>query len=361
MEIPDFPIPEEDGCKLPAEAVRLDHAQPVPTLIALAEATLGKGLTWLPLAGDSSTKVFWRISRGNDTWVGVDGSGLEAYRQKENQSFAQIGRHLAACRLPVPVILADLPDQGVFIIEDLGDNRLSEAIREMTPDLKIKTYRQALHVLLKLQIRGTVGFNTEWCSQTNVYDRRMILRYETTYFTDRLINEYLGIPTDTDELIEEFHRLADRAASCGPRVFLHRDFQSHNILIKNDRIRIIDYQGGRLGPAGYDLASLLIDPFAGLCHTEQTSLLEDYIKSAKRLGLIVPDQFRQDYEYLALHRNFQILGAFAWLTKVKKRKGYNSFLPSALAQLKTRIALNEFDAFPLVRELIERLTIPRGE
>jgi len=219
MEIPNFPIPEEDRCRLPADSDRLDCAQPVPTLITLAEATLGKDLTWMPLAGDSSAKVFWRISRGNDTWVGVDGSSLETYRKKENKSFSRIGRHLAACRIPVPVILAGLPDQGVFIIEDLGDNRLTEAIREMTPDLKIKTYRQALHVLLKLQICGTVGFNTDWCSQTKAYDRRMILRYETTYFTDRLINEYLGIPTDTDELIDEFHHLADRAASCGPRYF----------------------------------------------------------------------------------------------------------------------------------------------
>jgi len=74
--------------------------------------------------------------------------------------------------------------------------------------------------------------------------------------------------------------------------------------------------------------------------------------------LIVPDRFRQDYEYLALHRNFQILGAFAWLTKVKKRKGYNTFLPSALVQLKTRIAKPEFDAYPLVRALIESLVLP---
>lgn len=333
------------------------HLYPLPALSALAEKRFGEGLKWQNVAGDSTSKVLWRITHSTGTAIGIDASGLEWYRKKENRAFERIGRHLRAAGLPVPDIFAAHPDEGIFIIEDLGDNRLSEAVGQMDPKTCIETYRKVIRVLVDLQFKGFAGFDTKWCSQTKRYDTSTILRYESTYFTDRFVNEYLCVPTDAPDLIDEFHQLAEHAAKCQPQVFLHRDFQSHNILIKRGQIRIIDFQGGRLGPAGYDLASLLIDPFTGLSPEMQTLLLEEYIEMAGKYGWPLSDAFRRDYEYLALHRNFQILGAFAWLTKVKQKNDYRAYIPQMLDMLKTRIANPVFDSYPIIRNLVLRLSI----
>lgn len=155
----------------------------------------------------------------------------------------------------------------------------------------------------------------------------------------------------------EFSALAERAAACQPQVFLHRDFQSHNILIKGGKIWIVDFQGGRLGPPGYDLAALLIDPFVNLSTSEQSLLLDDYAALVEGRGGIKASAFYQDYEYLALHRHFQILGAFAWLAKVKGRQEYSRILPHGLNMLKKRISHSIFDAYVNIRELIHSLEV----
>ena len=74
----------------------------------------------------------------------------------------------------------------------------------------------------------------------------------------------------------------------------------------------------------------------------------------------VSAEFRRDFEYLALHRNFQILGAFAWLTKIKDKRGYGAYLPPALDMLKERLAHSEFDPYSNIRKLVQNLKIPES-
>ena len=61
-----------------------------------------------------------------------------------------------------------------------------------------------------------------------------------------------------------------------PRVLVHRDFQSQNIIVRNGQAHLIDFQGMRPGLAEYDLASLLYDPYVTLSADERTQLLEYY-------------------------------------------------------------------------------------
>ena len=103
----------------------------------------------------------------------------------------------------------------------------------------------------------------------------MIAR-ESRYFLRSFWQEMCGreVPDGIDD---EFQEIASQAAGNGPDVFLHRDFQSRNIMIKDGAVRFIDYQGGRLGPPGYDLASLLIDPYMGLSAEFQEEMLHYYL------------------------------------------------------------------------------------
>lgn len=334
--------------------------EPSGQLRAFVQAELGRHLSWASLAGDGSDRRFWRVFRQTETFVVVDGSGLSTDRFAENRSFFLIGRHLRSRGLPVPKILAHQVDQGLFLIEDLGDHLLAKAAGLAGSAERLALYRPVIEVLARLQTEGASGFDPAWCCQTPVYDQAMILRFESGYFLEAFVRDYCGLAVDTAGLSAELASLASRAAAAGPRLFLHRDFQSRNILYKDYQVRIIDFQAGRLGPPGYDLASLLLDPYVGLTQAEQAELFDYYLSlMAKRAGLEA-ERFRQDYPFLALHRLFQTLGAFGYLSRIKGRPGFSEHIPAALSQLHRLLAAPEFKAFPAVRHLTERLVWARG-
>ncbi len=333
---------------------------PRARLVKWVEARIGVGARWKGLAGDGSDKTFWRLILAGKTLVAVDGSRLEEHRFAENRAFLHIGEHLGARGVPVPGIKAADAGSGFFLIEDLGDTRLADSAPGLDPAGRERLYRQVLEVLADMQIRGSRGFDIKWCAQTARYDREMILRYESYYFIRAFAQKYCGSVEEPPGLGRELAGLARRAAESGPLLFLHRDFQSRNIMIHKDRIRIIDYQGGRLGPPGYDLASLLLDPYVGLSPKEQKALREYYLSLTRdRLGLDA-DRFEQDYKFLALHRLMQMLGAFAFLARQKDRPGFEEHIPAALARLRNLLNEPEFADRPVFRGFVDSLKMKKA-
>ena len=121
-------------------------------------------------------------------------------------------------------------------------------------------------------------------------------------------------------------------------------------MLHEDTVRVIDFQGGRLGPLGYDLASLLIDPYAGLSHTMQEELFSYYVSTAEPYGIIGED-FSTGYTVLALQRNLQILGAFSFLSKVQGKHFFQQFIEPALQSLHERLAKPFFGDYPCLRKI----------
>ena len=115
--------------------------------------------------------------------------------------------------------------------------------------------------------------------------------------------------------------------------FLHRDFQSRNIYLSEDKIGILDWQGGRLGPLAYDLASLLIDPYTALTVRERDQIFQYYLDLLQDSDPKGTMPFQESFPYLAIQRNLQILGAFSYLTKVKKKAHFEPFISPALKSL----------------------------
>ena len=138
-------------------------------------------------------------------------------------------------------------------------------------------YRQALEVLVQLQIAGTQGFSPEWCFDTPFYDASLVRQRECHYFVQAFLQGYLGLETTPEELTEDFELLLQRALHPEQRFFLHRDFQSRNLMVHHNRLWLIDFQGARLGPLQYDLAALLLDPYVNLPFTTQEILLTEYL------------------------------------------------------------------------------------
>ena len=125
-------------------------------------------------------------------------------------------------------------------------------------------------------------------------------------------------------------------------------------MIQQDRVRFIDYQAGRLGPLAYDLASLLIDPSAALPDHLQDELLEHYLDALTALLSYDRVQFRQEYLVLALQRNLQILGAFAFLSQQRGKPFFRQYLAPALHSLQALLAKTVIVEYLYLKSLSRR-------
>ena len=285
------------------------------------------------IAGDGSKRRFWRIipPESETTFVAMENSPIDDISKRENLAYLHIGKHLYQKDLPVPEIYRVDLGKGWFILEDLGDTHLQTEVTHQ--EKRIPLYEKIIDILFRLQIKGSEDFNTQWCYQTERYDRFVMRHYEANYFRDAFLCHYLGLKKDWPELEEAFDYLAENASAADNRFFLHRDFQSRNIMVSPSKIGIVDWQGGRLGPLAYDLASLLIDPYTDLSSPEKRQIYENYLLMLKDYQPKWVDPFKRDFPYLAIQRNLQILGAFSYLTKVQKKPYFERYISPALRSL----------------------------
>jgi aminoglycoside/choline kinase family phosphotransferase len=306
------------------------------------------------LAGDGSDRRFYRLL-GSPTVVLLFHPLPLGGEVNENDSYYLVGRHLRARGVPAPEIYTYCREEFWMLIEDLGDISLESVIKRQPQESQMRHwYRQALELLVDMQLKGREDFDTSWCFDTPMLHRPFLWERECGYFVRAFLNNYLGLATTMEDLAPDFERLLTGALPPGPSYFLHRDFQSRNLFITSGRLRIIDFQGGRLGPLGYDVASLLIDPYVNLSPAWQAEFLDYYLELLQSRLEVAPAAFREQYYHLALSRNLQVLGAYAYLTKVKGKDNFARYIPTAVASLGRRLQARP-GAWPLLEQLVASL------
>jgi len=183
----------------------------------------------------------------------------------EADSFIAIGRHLYDRGIPVPKIHLYDNFSGLVFLEDLGDVKLQKLVLNTNDPEKVALhYKTVIDVLIKMSTSGAEGFDISWTYQTPYYSKELILEKECRYFVDAFLRGYLGMDYSFEDFKDEFELLAEKTLKFPVNGFMHRDLQSRNIMFKDNEFYIIDFQGGRIGPVQYDLASLLIDPYVAL-------------------------------------------------------------------------------------------------
>ncbi len=290
------------------------------------------------LQGDGSDRRWHRLEAEGRSLVLADhGICAQPDGRQEADAFVHIGRHLEAKGAPVPHIYLYDTFAGLVFLEDLGDRHLQDAARALAPEARQALYRKVIDAWVPMAVDGAREFDPAWTWQSTHYDRGVILERECRYFVEAFLNGFLGQKISYDDLAAEFEQLADGALRFGHMGFMHRDLQSRNIMLQNDRVRFIDFQGGRLGPLQYDLASLLIDPYVALTPPEQERLLAYAVKVLSGCATLDVQAFLRGYDYCALTRNLQMLGAFGFLSRVKGKRSFEAYMPQAVATLNRRI------------------------
>jgi len=311
------------------------------------------------LAADGSIRRLYRFrTAGQERLVAVLPGESTAGDLAEARAAWCIGSHLARRGLPVPRLVAHDPGSGLVVMEDLGDRSMEEEVKESaTASGRRLLYRKAAELLARFHVEGACGFNPSWCWDTPCYDQELMISRESHYFYRALCQGMLGMGELSPALEEEFRTLAGCAAQAGTAELIHRDFQSRNLMVSGGKLMVIDFQGARLGPAGYDLASLIIDPYVGLDARERQEVVEVYQRARKDLGGFDEELFAQTFPYLLLQRNLQILGAFAFLSRVRGKVFFRGFLQPAADLLVRHLEVRPLTRFSTLKRVAEQVLL----
>jgi len=335
----------------------VDLRGPASGIKAFVREFLGETGVFSPVAGDGSKRIFWRIrvSASNASCIAMENAPTDDFSKRENIAYLNIGRHLRDKGLPLPEIYRFDLENGWFIMEDFGDVSLQAASLQAKERLPL--YLPVVEILFQQQTKGSEGFNTAWTSQTEKYDRLVMRRYEVDYFKEAFLGTYLGFKKQWPGLESSFDHLIEEASKAEDNFFLHRDFQSRNIMIAGRKVGILDWQGGRLGPLAYDLASLLIDPYTKLTGPEKEGIYNTYRELLRRerpQGLV---SFEKSFPYLAIQRNLQILGAFSFLSRVRGKVYFENYIPGALESLRHLLEEVQDENLFRLRDLVGSLPV----
>ena len=312
------------------------------------------------LAGDGSDRRWYRLKTTKASIIMADHGIRTASGVREVDAFIRIGCHLLGCDVKVPRILTADPFSGLVFLQDLGDQHLQDVVHDkgLEADIVPKLYKTFINQLIHMGTVCLSGFDSGWTYQSATYDYEMVLENECRYFVTAFLNDYLNMATGMEDLLAEFQALARRASACQYQGFMHRDMQSRNIMVYQNQCYIIDFQGGRMGPLAYDLASLLIDPYVVLPADMATELYEYYVQRLANTVNLDKLKFREDYEICRLTRNLQILGAFGFLTQQKGKTDFERYIPAAIGTLKATLSNEIGREFPGLKAIVAEILRP---
>lgn len=285
-------------------------------------------------------RMYFRILQGEQSWIATYNLNI-----KENETFIYFAEHFSSKQLPVPKVLAINEDKSIYIQADLGNVSLLEVLeKEGKTDHVFSLFQKSLKALAKLQVQGGEGLDYTKCLTSKEFGKHSILTdllYYKYYFLDTL--QY---PYDKQALIDEFELLSDKLASKELNHFLFRDFQSRNIIVNNDEVYFIDFQGGMQGGLSYDVASLLWQAKAELSNEWKEKLVDYYISEVQQLLPTPMDEvkFKEQYNGFVLLRLLQVLGAYGFRGLFERKAHFLTSIPLGLKNLKNFLSVSPISA-----------------
>jgi len=320
-----------------------------------------KNINHTKLKGDGSDRKWYRFFADSNSLVMSDHGINTLGTRSEVGAFVKIGHHLYEKGIPVPEIYLYDTFSGIVFLEDLGDRNLQLLVnQDGNAENIILWYKSVIDLLIKMSFKGAEGFDPLWTFQSADYNIELILEKECRYFVDAFLNVYSGLNYLYEKFLDDFMCLAKKAVASDAVGFMHRDFQSRNIMEKKGDFYFIDFQGGRRGPIQYDLASLLIDPYVNLPDSVQSELVEYCITRLSSFINLNREKFILCYQHCAITRNLQILGAFGYLGRVKGKRFFEQYIPGALTTLRRNLQKLGEDVFPVLSATIKDRSLGNG-
>jgi aminoglycoside/choline kinase family phosphotransferase len=302
----------------------------------------------VPLTGDASDRRYFRVllDEGESIVLALHAGPIDF----QTLPFANVAELLHQMRLPVPAILGHSDANGVLALQDLGDVTLQAHLGASSPAEHAALYREAVTLIDELQRRGQELESDRYIPYRIAFDVEKFT-WELDFFVRHFLQAYRGATLSEDHreaFAVEWAAIATELAS-EPRVVCHRDYHSRNLMLRSDRLYLIDFQDARLGPDTYDLVSLLRDSYVDLTDLEVDELIAYFLALKKAPPSQQPD-FRRRFDLMALQRNLKALGTFGYQTATRGNTVYIQYMPRTLRYLRTN--LEKYDRFARLRALL---------
>lgn len=301
-----------------------------------------------PASEDASFRTYHRLFLKNKTFIVMD-----APPEQENcKAFIKITKKLRACDVNVPIIHNVNIEQGFLLLSDLGNDLY---LNKLNKSSIYELYSDALSTLVAIQVLVNVGGVDE-------YDKSLLIS-EMNLFREWLIEKHLNIKLSDSQvkiLTTLFDLLVNNALQ-QPKVFVHRDFHSRNLMVtKENNPGVIDYQDAVYGPISYDLVSILKDCYIKWPKEEIDKWVDFYLNKLyeeKAQYRINRDEFVRWFDLMGVQRHLKASGIFA---RLSHRDGKHNFLEDIPRTLSYILDLKEtYEELQPICIILEELVLPR--
>ena len=326
----------------------------------LARFIAGQGITGLeitPLTPDASTRKYFRVPWKKGKAVAA--VYPEAF-DPEFHPYLDVTRLFREAQIPVPEIFEVDGTAGIIMQEDLGDQQLFQAYDNESEERCEEYKEEAIRLIAQIQAATTKAAEMHSIASKLAFDEAK-LSWELDFFFEHFFGSLRHENLRHAEVAELKAELNDIAAelAAAPRVLCHRDYHASNLMIDGkNRLRVIDHQDARMGPASYDLVSFLLDrqpcpPTLAELRAHRLFFLEE--RRLLGLGVVDPDDFANEFRLMTIQRGLKATGTFSYQTAVSGRgSAYEHFIqPTLEIVLQAAQWLNRFPT--LQRMLKERL------
>ncbi len=290
---------------------------------------LNTKITLSPINGDASFRRYFRTTFNNTAYIIMDSPPIT----EPVQPFINSTERLLASGLRVPRIHHQNNELGCLVLDDFGNTDYLSRLNHETADT---LYRRAIDALITLQEKTSV-------QDLPVFHRRHI-ESELMLFSDWFLDKQCGIKKAN--LNTAFEYLID---ACLKQAYvpMHRDYHSRNLMVlDNGGVGILDHQDIMLGPASYDLVSLIKDCYIDWPGNKVTDWLTYYLDCSS----LNQSNFHQAFELTGVQRHLKAIGIFARLAHLYDKPNYLKYIPRTLKYVQ-----HLADKEPNLRELAQTI------
>jgi aminoglycoside/choline kinase family phosphotransferase len=317
---------------------------PLGQLVAHAFPHAAERVDVVRMPGGASTRRYYRVrTPGGTTAVGMyvpDGAKPEEVARADAGArrwpFLEVRDLLASCGVDVPAVYAEDTERGWVLLEDLGDDTLA-AFLAAHPERREELYVRAVEDLARAQ-RALDPVPEGSVVASRAFDEELLL-WEIHHFREWAL-EARGVTLAAGDRAV-FDAIAERLArsiAAWPRAFVHRDYQSRNLMVRpSGALCWIDFQDALLGPRVYDLVALLNDSYQVFDRAFVEARLDDYARAAGLDGSARADIGRE-FDRVTVQRKLKDAGRFVFIDRVKGNPSFLKFVEPTVAKVRASLA-----------------------
>lgn len=276
------------------------------------------------VAATGSNRKYFRLISQNHHCVGTYSENIS-----ENKAFISFAKQLKTNNINVPQIYAEDLENNVYLQQDLGDITLFDYLKNNTFEDTLPYYEQVMSALARMQTIPNFDFSLAY--PTKKFDKQSMM-WDCNYFKYYFL-KFFDLQFDEQLLEKDFNTLIDYLLSCENDYFVYRDFIPRNMMIYNNEVYFIDFQGGRQGSLYYDLASFLFNSKTDFDNDTREKLLNIYFENIVKYTQIDTTKSKKYFYAYVYMRIIQNLGAYGFRGIYEKKRTFVRSIPFALKNL----------------------------